>query len=129
MTRRSRDWVKIKTQLRQETVVGGWTEGRRSRKHFGALLVGVYDNGELRYVGSVGTGFDDKLLTGIAAKLAPLERKTPAFANPPKTDTKAHWVTPALVAEVAFREWTRDRLMRHPVFVGLRYDKAPKDVH
>jgi bifunctional non-homologous end joining protein LigD len=83
----------------------------------------------LRYVGSVGTGFDDKLLTAIAAKLAPLERKTPAFANPPKTDTKAHWVKPALVAEVAFREWTRDRLMRHPVFVGLRYDKQPQDVH
>jgi bifunctional non-homologous end joining protein LigD len=129
VTRRSRDWVKAKTQLRQETVVGGWTEGRRSRKHFGALLVGVYDGGELRYVGSVGTGFDDKLLTAIAAKLAPLERKTPAFANPPKTDTKAHWVKPALVAEVAFREWTRDRLMRHPVFVGLRYDKQPQDVH
>jgi bifunctional non-homologous end joining protein LigD len=129
VTRRSRDWVKIKTQLRQETVVGGWTEGRRSRKHFGALLVGVYDGGELRYAGSVGTGFDDKLLAGIAAKLAPLERKTSPFANPPKTDTKAHWVKPELVAEVAFREWTRDHLMRHPVFVGLRYDKQPEDVH
>jgi bifunctional non-homologous end joining protein LigD len=91
--------------------------------------VGVYDGGELRYAGSVGTGFDDKLLAGIAAKLAPLERKTSPFANPPKTDTKAHWVKPELVAEVAFREWTRDHLMRHPVFVGLRYDKQPEDVH
>jgi len=127
VARRSRDWVKIKTVLRQETVIGGWTEGRGSRKYFGALLVGLYDGDEFLYAGSVGTGFDDKLLAGIAGKLAPLERKTSPFALPPQTDTKAHWVTPALVAEVSLREWTRDGLMRHPVFVGLRADKAPAD--
>ncbi len=126
--RRSRDWVKIKTLLRQETVVGGWTEGRGSRKHFGALLVGVHEDGALRYAGSVGTGFDAKKLAAISAKLAPLERKTPPFSERPPTETKAHWVTPALVAEVSFTEWTRDGLMRHPVFVALRSDKDAADV-
>jgi bifunctional non-homologous end joining protein LigD len=126
--RRSRDWLKIKTHKRQETVVGGWTEGRGSRKHFGALLVGVYEKDEFVYVGSVGTGFDDKKLAAFAKSLAPLERKTSPFANPPKTDTPAHWVKPELVAEVAFNEWTRDNLMRQPVFIALRDDKAPRDV-
>jgi bifunctional non-homologous end joining protein LigD len=128
VARRSRDWVKIKTQLRQETVVGGWTEARGSRSHFGALLVGVHERGEFVYAGSVGTGFDGKKLASIAAKLAPLERKTSPFVEAPKTDTRAHWVTPELVAEVSFAEWTRDRLMRQPVFVSLRADKAPGDV-
>ncbi len=126
--RRSRDWLKIKTALRQECVIGGWTEARGSRKHFGALLLGVYERGEFVYVGSVGTGFDGKKLAAIGAKLAPLERKTSPFANPPKTDTPAHWVAPKLIAEVSFTEWTRDGLMRHPVFVELRSDKAPRDV-
>jgi len=126
--RRSRDWLKIKTGKRQEVVVGGWTEGRGSRKHFGALLVGVYEKGEFVYVGSVGTGFDAKKLASLAKQLAPLERKTSPFANPPKTDTKAHWAKPELVAEVAFNEWTREGLMRQPVFIALREDKAPADV-
>jgi bifunctional non-homologous end joining protein LigD len=126
--RRSRDWVKIKTLMRQETVVGGWTEGRGSRKYFGALLVGVNEGGALRYAGSVGTGFDAKKLAAIAAKLAPLERKTEPFSERPPTETKAHWVTPSLVAEVSFTEWTRDGLMRHPVFVALRSDKDAADV-
>jgi len=129
LTRRSRDWVKVKTQLRQETVVGGWTEGRGSRKAFGALLVGVYENGEFTFCGAVGSGFDAKKLAAISAKLESLERKTSPFAKPPpKTDTKAHWVTPALVAEVSFSEWTRDGLMRHPVFVALRSDREPADI-
>jgi bifunctional non-homologous end joining protein LigD len=126
--RRSRDWLKIKTGRRQEVVVGGWTEGRGSRKHFGALLVGVYEKNEFVYAGSVGTGFDAKKLASLAKRLAPLERKTSPFANPPKTDTPAHWVKPDLVAEVAFNEWTREGLMRQPVFIALREDKAPGDV-
>ena len=113
---------------RQEFVIGGWTEPGGSRKHFGALLVGVYEDGEFRYAGSVGTGFDAKRLGAIAEKLGPLERKTPPFVHAPKTDTTAHWVAPKLVADVSFAEWTRDGLMRHPVFVGLREDKDPKDV-
>ncbi len=126
--RRSRDWVKIKTQMRQETVVGGWTEARGSRKHFGALLVGVHEGGDFVYAGSVGTGFDGKKLAAIAAKLAPLERKSSPFSVAPKTDTPAHWVSPELVAEIAFAEWTRDKLMRQPVFVALRSDKDPAAV-
>jgi bifunctional non-homologous end joining protein LigD len=128
LERRSRDWVKIKAQQRQETVIGGWTDGRGSRKHFGALLVGVYEDGEFRYAGSVGTGFDEKKLVAVASKLRPLARKTTPFAHEPKIDSKPHWVAPELVAEVSFGEWTRDGLMRHPVFVALREDKDPKDV-
>lgn len=126
--RRSRDWLKIKAQQRQEVVVGGWTEGRGSRKHFGALLVGVYADGALVYAGSVGTGFDAKKLAALAAKLAPLGRKTSPFATVPKTQARAHWVTPTLVAEVTFSEWTRDGSLRHPVFVALRIDKAAAEV-
>ena len=126
--RRSREWLKIKAVRRQEFVVGGWTEPRRSRTGFGALLLGVYDGDALLSVGSVGTGFDDRLLTEILAKLEPLERKTPAFASPPKTDTPAHWVQPKLVAEVAFAEWTDDDQLRHPSFVAMRADKDPREV-
>ncbi|MBD5655318.1 MAG: non-homologous end-joining DNA ligase [Candidatus Eremiobacteraeota bacterium] len=126
--RRSSDWVKIKAVVRQEVVIGGWTEGRGSRKHFGALLAGVYDGDKFEYAGSGGTGFDAKKLAAIAAKLAPLERKTSPFDNPPKTVARAHWVTPSPVAETSFTEWTRDGLMRHPVFVALRVDKDARDV-
>jgi bifunctional non-homologous end joining protein LigD len=128
VSRRSREWVKIKALVRQEVAIGGWTEARGSRKHFGALLAGVYEKGEFVYAGSIGTGFDAKKLASIAAKLAPLERKTSPFAEQPKTETRAHWVEPSLVAEVSFTEWTRDGSMRHPVFVALRVDKDPRDV-
>jgi len=126
--RRSRDWLKMKVLARQEFVIGGWTDARGSRKHFGALLVGVYDGDDFLYAGSVGTGFDEKKLAAIAAKLRPLERKTSAFKTKPKTDSPAHWVTPSLVAEVTFTEWTRDGMLRHPVFVALRSDKDPREV-
>jgi bifunctional non-homologous end joining protein LigD len=126
--RRSRDWLKIKTQHRQEFVVGGWTEARGSRSHFGALLLGVYEGDDLVYAGSVGTGFDARKLTAIAAKMDPLARKTAAFSKTPKTDTPAHWIRPDLVAEVSFAEWTRDGLLRQPVFVALRSDKDPHDI-
>jgi bifunctional non-homologous end joining protein LigD len=127
-SRRSRDWLKIKILSRQEFVIGGWTEGRGSRKHFGALLVGTYDGDDFVYAGSVGTGFDEKKLSAIAKRLEPLERKTPAFVKPPKTETRAHWTTPELAAEVSFTEWTRDGQLRHPVFVALRTDKEPRDI-
>jgi len=127
--RRSKAWLKIKTHLRQECVIGGWTEARGSRKHFGALLLGVYDRkGTFVYVGSVGTGFDEKTLREIHAQLKPLERLKSPFANPSKTETPAHWVKPDLVAEVRFTEWTRDGVMRHPVFVGLRLDKPARSI-
>ena len=126
--RRSRDWLKMKVLARQEFVIGGWTDARGSRMHFGALLIGVYDGDDFLYAGSVGTGFDEKKLAAIAAKLRPLERKTSAFKTKPKTDSPAHWVTPSLVAEVTFTEWTRDGMLRHPVFVALRSDKDPREV-
>jgi len=126
--KRSRAWVKIKAKRRQEVAIAGWTEARGSRKHFGALLAAVYQDGELVYAGSVGTGFDAKKLAGIAKRLAPLERKTSPFKKPPKTDTPAHWVDPTLVAEVTFTEWTRDGNLRHPVFVALRSDKSAREI-
>ncbi len=128
VSRRSREWVKVKAQRRQEVAIAGWTEARGSRKHFGALLAAVYEDGKLVYAGLVGTGFDAKKLAAVAKALAPLERKTSPFATPPKTDTRPHWVTPTLVAEVTFTEWTRDGNMRHPVFVALRADKAAHDI-
>jgi bifunctional non-homologous end joining protein LigD len=125
---RSNDWRKIKTHRRQEIVVGGWTQARGSRSHFGALLAGVYEGEHLVYVGSVGTGFDRELLASIGKRLERLERKTSPFSSEPKTESPAHWVTPELVAEVHFSEWTRDGRMRQPVFIALRADKHPRDV-
>jgi bifunctional non-homologous end joining protein LigD len=125
---RSREWVKIKAKKRQEFVIGGWTEPRGSRKEFGSLLVGYYEGDAFTYAGHVGTGFDGKRLTELMAKLKPLERKTSPFVNTPKPNTPAHWVKPQLVAEIAFAEWTREGILRQPVFIGLRTDKDPKTV-
>lgn len=125
---RSREWVKIKAKKRQEFVIGGWTEPRGSRKGFGALLVGYYEAKVLKYAGHVGTGYDAKLLDAVMAKLKPLARKTSPFADTPKTNTPAHWVKPQLVCEVTFAEWTREGILRQPVFLGLRIDKDAASV-
>jgi len=125
--RRTRDWVKIKAQLMQECVIGGFTEPRGSRKGFGALLLGLYQGRKLYYVGHVGTGFDTKTLAAMTAQLKKSERKTSPFVNDVASNTKAHWVEPKLVAEVRFTEWTRDGVMRQPAFLGLRADKKPKE--
>ncbi|HEX3551062.1 MAG TPA: non-homologous end-joining DNA ligase [Candidatus Elarobacter sp.] len=125
---RSREWIKIKIKKRQELVVGGWTEPRGSRKEFGALLLGYYAGDDFVYAGHVGTGFDGKLLRDLMRKLAPLERKTSPFANTPKTNTRAHWAKPELVAEITFAEWTREGILRQPVFLGLRIDKDARSV-
>jgi bifunctional non-homologous end joining protein LigD len=126
--RRSRDWVKIKAQLEQEFVIGGWTEPRASRKGFGALLLGAYDGDKLRYVGNVGTGFSHKLLLSLHERLLKLERKTSPFETPVESNMKAHWARPELVAEVRFTEWTRDLILRQPAFLGLREDKSAREV-
>ncbi len=126
--RRSRDWVKIKTGYEQEFVVGGWTEPKGSRSGFGALLLGVYEKRALRYVGSVGTGFTQKMLTDLSKRLRAIERKTSSFSNPVDANAPTHWTSPELVVEVRFSEWTRDGYLRQPAYLGLRSDKSAKDV-
>jgi bifunctional non-homologous end joining protein LigD len=125
---RSREWVKIKAKLEQEFVVGGWTDPKGSRAAFGALLLGVYDGDALTYVGSVGTGFDRKRLHDVGAQLAQRARATSPFASLPTLRPAPHFVSPDLVAQVAFAEWTDDGLLRQPVFLGLRVDKAAREV-
>lgn len=127
--RRSRDWVKVKAALRQEVVIGGFTAPRGSRKQFGALLVGVYtDKHQLKYCGHVGGGFNGKLLEDTAKKLKAIIRKTCPFTIEPKANDAVTWVKPELVCEVSFAEWTREGIMRQPIFHGLRIDKLAKAV-
>src|SRR6185436_2231281 len=95
---------------------------------FGALLLGVYDEGRLRYVGHTGTGFDEKELARVSKLLKARARPASPFAEPVKTNEVAHWVRPDLVAQVRFTEWTSDHKLRHPVYLGLRDDKAATDV-
>jgi len=127
--RRSTDWLKLKCVNEQEFVVGGYTDPRGSRTMFGALLLGVYDDGRLRYAGDVGTGFSQETLRVLGNDLAKLEVADPPFVPEKALPRRAvHWVRPKLVAQVGFTEWTRDDKLRHPRFLGLRRDKAPKDV-
>ncbi len=128
---RGRTWLKIKCGRKQEVVIGGFTNPQGSRRGFGALLVGVYDaEGNLRYSGKVGTGFNDALLLKMRASLEALVQDKPAFVNPPRgaEARRAHWVKPDLVAEVTFTEWTQDGTLRHPSFQGLREDKRAREV-
>jgi bifunctional non-homologous end joining protein LigD len=124
---RSRDWLKFKCSAEQELVIGGYTAPRGSRTELGALLVGYYDDGELRYAGKVGTGFTRATLRDLADKLAPLRRDSSPFADEVR-ERNVTSVEPQLVAQVGFTEWTRDGRLRHPRFLGLRDDKAARDV-
>jgi bifunctional non-homologous end joining protein LigD len=126
--RRSRDWLKFKCINEQEFVIGGYTDPKGSRQAFGALLIGVYDDGELRFAGKVGTGFDDRALAALGNRLRALERERSPFADAPIPRAGVHWVEPRLVGQVGFTEWTRDGQLRHPRFLGLRDDKRPRDV-
>ena len=129
--RRTRDWLKIKTQKRQEFVIGGWTEPRGSRSGFGALIVGYYEKGKLIYAGHVGTGFDAKMLAALAqAACCKLERKTSPFAIDAAEIGRARALgfSRSLSCEVRFTEWTDEGYLRHPAFMGLREDKDAKDV-
>ncbi len=121
---RSSDWIKLRCGLRQEFVIGGYTDPRGSRAGLGALLLGVHDEqGNLRYAGKVGTGFDRRTLEALRARLEPLRTDTRPFAQPTGMDGKARWVRPELLAEVSFGQWTRDGRIRLAVFQGLRSDK------
>jgi bifunctional non-homologous end joining protein LigD len=125
---RSNDWLKVKSNMRQEVVIAGFTEPRNSRKHFGALMLGVYQNNKLVYVGHTGSGFNQKSLEELYKKLKPLIVSKSPFDNPPKGNMPVTWVKPKLVCEIKFTEWTKDNVARHPIFMGLREDKKAKDV-
>jgi bifunctional non-homologous end joining protein LigD len=124
---RSRDWLKFKCSAEQELVIGGFTAPKGSRTDLGALLVGYYDGDSLRYAGKVGTGFTQATLRDLADRLAPLTRETSPFADEIR-ERHVTWVTPKLVGQVGFSEWTRDGRLRHPRFLGLREDKAASEV-
>jgi bifunctional non-homologous end joining protein LigD len=125
---RSRDWLKLKIEFRQEFVVGGYTEPRNSREHIGAILLGYFDKDKFIYAGHTGGGFSRQGLGDMYRRLKPLERKTSPFSETPKTNEKAHWVEPKIIVEVKFSEWTADRRLRQPIFLGVRDDKEPKEV-
>ncbi|HEU0064926.1 MAG TPA: DNA ligase D [Flavisolibacter sp.] len=125
---RTKEWLKIKVNLRQEVVIAGYTEPRNTRKYFGSLLLGVYDGDELVYVGHTGSGFTAKSLEQIYKKLQPLVTNKSPFTGKTKTNMPATWVKPKLVCEIKFTEWTKDRMARHPIFMGLRSDKKATDV-
>ncbi len=125
---RSRAWVKLKIELRQEFVVGGFTEPRNSRQHIGALLLGYFDGDRLIYVGHTGGGFTAEGLAETYRKLKPLEIDKSPFEEIPKTNEKAHWVKPKVVVEVKFNEWTGDGKLRQPIYLGTRDDKKATEV-
>ena len=131
--KRTRDWLKIKTEKNDEFVVAGYTrgEGRRANT-FGSLVLGVNEDGQLRYVGNVGTGFNDTEISKLLRLLRPLHRDTSSFRTVPKMPRvrkgDVQWVEPQLVAQVRYGEWTHDGHLRHPAYLGLREDKAASDV-
>jgi DNA ligase D-like protein (predicted ligase) len=125
---RSRDWLKLKCTRAQELVIGGFTAPRGTRTELGALLVGHFDAGRLRYAGKVGTGFTRQTLRDLAERLAPLVRETSPFEPEKGIPRAATWVEPELVGQFAFMEWTADGRLRHPSFLGLRFDKPAREV-
>src|SRR6266446_2146094 len=126
--KRSADWLKIKARPQQEFVVGGFTEGKGSRKGFGALLLGAYRNGKLRYFGHSGSGFTEKGLKEAVDRLKPFFTDKSPFENPPRIPEKIQWVKPVFVCEVAFAEWTLDGELRQMTFLAWRDDKSPAEV-
>ena len=125
---RSASWIKIKSQRTLDCVIGGWTEGEGGRQNtLGALLIGVYRDGQLTPVGHVGSGFDERTLRDLLAKLRERESPTPPFSTTPRVNRPARWCLPELVCEVQYTELTNDRTLRHPTFRGLRPDIDPAD--
>ena len=125
---RSRDWLKLKIEHRQELVVGGFTEPRNSRQHLGALLLGYYRGDDFIYAGHTGGGFNRESLGTMYRRLAPLEIARSPFTTTPKTNERAHWVKPKVIVEVKFAEWTSDGKLRQPIYLGTRDDKDPREV-
>lgn len=139
--RRSGAWIKLKLHHEQEFVIGGYTPPGGSRPHFGALLVGVYEGNEFKFAGKVGTGFNTKLLRSLHQQFQKIATDICPFSDLPEGRggrygqritaaemRRCHWVKPVLIAQIKFAEWTRDHRLRQPVFLGLREDKAAKEV-
>jgi bifunctional non-homologous end joining protein LigD len=126
--RRSGSWLKVKAVRSAEFVIGGYTKGKGSRAPLGALLVGYWQDGALRYASHVGSGFDDRTLPETQQKLEALRRKSSPFAEKPELNAPAVWVEPKLVAEVKFQDWTPDGRLRAPVFLRLRGDTDPREI-
>ncbi|MDQ1408742.1 MAG: bifunctional non-ous end joining protein LigD [Acidobacteriaceae bacterium] len=124
---RSSFWLKVKVHQEDEFVIGGFTEPSGSRSHFGALLLGAYDRGKLHFVGKVGTGFNDQSLAMLFKKFRPLIRQQSPFVDPPR-DRDITFLAPKLVGQISYQEWTADKKLRQPVFLGLRDDKSPQEV-
>jgi bifunctional non-homologous end joining protein LigD len=125
---RSKDWLKLKCLWEQEFVVGGYTDPAGSRTDFGALLVGYYERGVLRYAGKVGTGYTQATLSQLGPRLRGIEVAEPTFVEVRPVPRGTHWVRPELVAQIGFAEWTNDGRLRQPRFLGLRDDKSPGEV-
>ena len=126
---RSESWLKIKVNLRQEVIIAGFTKPRNTRKFFGALILGIYDSEDLIYIGHTGGGFNYKSLEEVYEKLRPLIIDKCPFVKCPKGNMPISWVKPELVCEIKFSEWTKEKIARHPIFLGLRDDKNPKEIH
>jgi bifunctional non-homologous end joining protein LigD len=139
--RRRGAWIKLKLHQEQEFVIGGFSEPEGSRLHFGALLLGYYDNHKFQFCGRVGTGFDHRLLEDLHDRLQKIRRNDCPFANLPETRRSrcgaqitaaelkhCRWVEPRLVCQIKFSEWTTDGKLRQPVFLGVREDKDAGEV-
>ena len=124
---RTKSWLKVKVHQEDEFVVAGFTKPSGSRRYIGALLLGAYEDGKLRYVGKVGTGFDQKTLSALHKKFRPFVRQETTLADPPRAKGITY-LEPRLVAQISFQELTADSKLRQPVFLGLRDDKRPRDV-
>lgn len=125
--KRTTDWLKVKTVMRSEVVIGGYTQPRGTRSYFGSLVCGLYRDRKLHYVAHVGGGFNERLLESIYKLMQPLKTDKSPFVDAPKTNEPVQWLKPKLVAEVKFSEWTADNRLRQPIFIGLREDKKPTD--
>jgi bifunctional non-homologous end joining protein LigD len=125
---RSRDWLKLKCVWEQEFVIGGYTDPAGSRTDFGALLVGYYEDRQLRYAGKVGTGYKAATLRDLGARLRKLQTSESPFVDARPIPRGTHWVRPELVAQIGFAEWTKDARLRQPRYLGMRDDKRPADV-
>ena len=128
VTGRSRDWLKLKCVWEQEFVIGGYTDPAGSRTDFGALLVGYYEDGSLRYAGKVGTGYTAATLRELGARVRKLQTPESPFVDARPIPKGTHWTRPELVAQIGFAEWTNDGRLRQPRFLGLRDDKGPAEV-